>query len=272
MLDVNIDNLKFREDDSLSNCIYNIELYLRLLNVLQEILCPIETENDFNYVIQYYDNIKAIKTELGKNNIHQSFMLFHQFQDTEKTYFYIEKVKKSFDNIYKRWIHYYNEFIFDKAQRDYIYWNESPLKNIVHQTDSEFSSFKHFLGVFEKEIKPIPVKVKHQSSNTSETKENNQHNDIFSNNGFELFSYILKNFIAAKGERGRYADLSYYYWRMFEDTPKFIHQRPETFKNWFCQAYQESFEKIKTLNEVTDQKGNRNKHYSTAIDWFNKQS
>lgn len=272
MLEINIDNLKFREDDSFSNCVYNVELYLKLLNVLQEILCPIETENDFNYVMQYYDDIKAIKIELSKNNIQQSLILFYQFQDTGKTYFYVEKVKNAFTSIHKRWMHYYNESIFDEAQRDCLYWNESPLKSIIHQTDSEFSSFKHFLGVFENEIKPTPIEAKYQSSDISETKENNLHNDIFSNNGFELFSYILKNFIAPKGERGRYADLSFYYWRMFDATPKFIHQRPEPFKNWFCQTYQESFEKIKTLTEVTDQKGNRNRHYSTAIDWFNKQS
>lgn len=101
-------------------------------------------------------------------------------------------------------------------------------------------------------------------------KEYNRHNNIFSNNGFELFSYILENYITKN--KGRYADISYYYWRMYKDKPKLIHQRPESFKKWFCQTYQEDFEKIRTLIEVTDQKGNRNKHYSTSLDWFNNQS
>lgn len=271
MLDLNIDNLKFREDDNLENCIYNIELYVKLLNILQDILCPIETEKDFDFAIKYYNEIKNIKTELNRNNIHQSILLLQQFQETTKINFYLEKVKKSFNNIHERWKHYYNDTIFEKAQHDYIYWNESPLKPIINQTDSEFSSFKIFLDTFENKTKPTVIALEITKTNTSEIKkEDNLHNNIFSNNGFELFSYILENYIA-KG-RGRFADVSYYYWRMYEDTPQFIHQRPEPFKNWFCQTYQENFEKIKTLNEVTDQKGNRNKHYSTSLDWFNNQS
>lgn len=120
------------------------------------------------------------------------------------------------------------------------------------------------LKLYQNKNKPL------QSFEKAKGDINNQHNNIFSNNGYELFSYILKNYIAE--ERGRYADVSYYYWRMYENIPQFIHQRPEVFKNWFCKTYQENFEKIKTLNEVTDQKGNRSKHYSTALDWFNHQS
>lgn len=128
-----------------------------------------------------------------------------------------------------------------------------------------------YIDVFEEKTKSIPFEIDIKKTEILKNKnESNLHNNIFSNNGFELFSYILENHIAKN--RGRYADVSYYYWRMYGHTPQFIHQRPESFKNWFCQTYQEDFEKIKTLNEVTDQKGNRNKHYSTSLDWFNNQS
>lgn len=83
-----------------------------------------------------------------------------------------------------------------------------------------------------------------------------------------MFSYILENHIKVKGKRGRYADISFYYWKMFNNTPQYIHRRPEDFKNWFCSHYSDSFEKIKTLNEVADKQGNREKHYTTSLDWF----
>lgn len=99
---------------------------------------------------------------------------------------------------------------------------------------------------------------------TKETK--NQYNHIFANNGFELFNYILKNFIADKGQRGRYADVSFYYWKMYDNKPKYIHQRPEVFKNWFCERYSDSFEKIRTKTDTTNR--NRVRNFTTALDWF----
>lgn len=99
----------------------------------------------------------------------------------------------------------------------------------------------------------------------------NEHSDIFAKNGFKLFSYILENHIQPIGKRGRYSDLSYYYWKMFNEEPKYIHQRPEPFKRWFCNFYSDNFEKIKTENEVTDIKGNKFKNYQTSLDWFKQQ-
>lgn len=98
-----------------------------------------------------------------------------------------------------------------------------------------------------------------------------KHDDVFCNNGFELFEYILENNIQSKGKKGRYADISYFYWRMYNDNPKFVHQRPEVFKSWFCGLFDDSFEKIRTLNEVEDLKGIRNKNYSNALSWFKHQ-
>ena len=94
----------------------------------------------------------------------------------------------------------------------------------------------------------------------------NIHDNIFSSNGFKLFKYILENYIAEKGMRGRYADISFYYWKMYEDEPQYIHQRPEPFRLWFCKEYDEDFEKIRVLNNVKN--SNREKHYSSALEWF----
>ena len=110
---------------------------------------------------------------------------------------------------------------------------------------------------------PQPT-IKEPQSKAKESQ--NLHDHIFANNGFELFNYILENYITTK--RGRYADISFYYWKMYNNEPKYIHQRPEVFKEWFCGLYNESFEKIKTLGNVKDQKGNRERHYITSLDWF----
>lgn len=114
------------------------------------------------------------------------------------------------------------------------------------------------------EIKEAEVKEKHP-------KENNKFDWIFSNNGYELFSYILENHIAKKGIRGRINDLSFYYWSMFNSTPRYIHQRPEVFKRWFCETYEDNFNKLKTYEEAKDQKGNRKRHFQTSLDWFKNQ-
>lgn len=155
----------------------------------------------------------------------------------------------------------------DNAQKamDRTYLNELKLNDPIYRKK------RIEIYILNKErIKALRKLSAKKTINEIVDSKKNLHNHIFSNNGFELFSYLLDNYIAK--DRGRYADISYYYWRMYQDTPRLIHQRPEPFKSWFCQTYQENFEKIKTLNEVTDQKGIRNKNYSTSLEWFNNQS
>ena len=54
---------------------------------------------------------------------------------------------------------------------------------------------------------------------------------------------------------------------MHNNEPQLIHQRPERFKEWFLENYNnEDLGKIKTYNEVNNP--NRQKHYSNALDWF----
>ena len=105
-------------------------------------------------------------------------------------------------------------------------------------------------------------------NNTHKIISVNKHQDIFCNNGFELFDYILKEYIKPKEIRGRYEDLSYYYRRLFDD--KFIHQRPEPFKVWFNMEYEEEFSKIKTLYQVETPQ--RKKDFSNALGWFKTQA
>lgn len=92
--------------------------------------------------------------------------------------------------------------------------------------------------------------------------------EMFTNNGFELFEYILNEYVKPKNTTGRYEDLSYYYRCLFED--KFIHQRPEPFREWFIEKYNEEFTKIKTKPQTTSPQ--RKKDYSSALDWFKHQN
>lgn len=91
--------------------------------------------------------------------------------------------------------------------------------------------------------------------------------EMFANNGFELFEYILDEYIKSKNITGRYEDLSYYYRCLFED--KFIHQKPEPFRLWFIEKYTDDFSKIKTKTQTTSPQ--RKKDYTAALDWFDNQ-
>ena len=102
-------------------------------------------------------------------------------------------------------------------------------------------------------------------------KSNPKHENIFCNNGFELFNHILKEYVKPLGKRGRLSDIHFYYWSMYNHEPQLIHQRPERFKEWFFNNYNsEDLGKIKTYNEVENP--NRKKHYSNALDWFKTQN
>jgi hypothetical protein len=106
-------------------------------------------------------------------------------------------------------------------------------------------------------------------SNTSKIENNitiinEPHGEMFSNNGFKLFEYILNDYVKPKNTTGRYEDLSYYYRCLYED--KFIHQKPEPFRLWFIETYSEEFTKIKTKLQATSPQ--RKKDYSTALNWF----
>jgi len=127
---------------------------------------------------------------------------------------------------------------------------DSPLK-------TEFKKVKKLFTLNEFEL----LNKKHQEKESHSVRIT-KHDNIFSNNGYTLFEFILENHISEK--RGRYSDLSYYYRKLYED--KYIHQRPVPFQEWFMDKYEELFTKIKTLEEV---KGtDRKKHYSHSLNWF----
>lgn len=102
-------------------------------------------------------------------------------------------------------------------------------------------------------------------------KKIDKHENVFSNNGFVLFEHILNEYVKPIGKRGRLSDIHFFYWSMHNNKPQLIHQRPERFKKWFSETYnEEDLGKIKILGDVED--NDRKKHYSNALDWFKTQS
>ncbi|CAM2772757.1 hypothetical protein SAMN05444143_104159 [Flavobacterium succinicans] len=162
---------------------------------------------------------------------------------------FVTEINKSLDRIENEVNYYAQNNNYDKTQNEQLIYHKSYLVNCINKL------------VLENSI-----------TNRTPASNINDHSAIFSNNGFELFNYILENHIKPKGKRGRYADLSFYYWCLFNAEEKYIHQRPEVFKTWFCKEYTDSFEKIKTMNEVNDKDGNRKKHYQTSLDWLKGQT
>ena len=96
--------------------------------------------------------------------------------------------------------------------------------------------------------------------------QNPKHEKIFCNNGFVLFDYILTNHIAEN--RGRINDISYYYWKMYNDN--YIIQKPFVFVEWFMSLYEVENFQIKTLESIRNP--NRLKNYSNSLDWFKLQN
>jgi hypothetical protein len=102
-----------------------------------------------------------------------------------------------------------------------------------------------------------------------ETNLKPKHDNIFSNNGFELFEYILKKHIKPKGVTGRQSDLVYYHRKMYDNNPQYIHRKPTDFFKWFDTEYSETSGQLVTYERVKNPI--REKDYSTALEWFRLQ-
>lgn len=96
-----------------------------------------------------------------------------------------------------------------------------------------------------------------------------KYNYIFSNNGYTLWNHILEDYVKPKGKKGRYSDIAFFYWALYNNEKHFIHQRPERFKQWFYETYEEDIGKIKTFDIIKN--ADRIKHYSNALEWFKSQ-
>ena len=126
----------------------------------------------------------------------------------------------------------------------------------IYQCNLELEKLKELKSIYANKNVSI------EKSNTTE-----KHENIFSNNGFILFEHILNQYVKPKPNRGRLSDIHFFYWSLYENKPQLIHQRPQRFKEWFFDNYDnEDLGKIKTFQQVAN--ADRLKHYSNALEWF----
>ncbi|MGV0969455.1 MULTISPECIES: hypothetical protein [unclassified Empedobacter] len=94
------------------------------------------------------------------------------------------------------------------------------------------------------------------------------HQQIFVNNGFLLFEYILNNYVSEN--KGRKADLNFYYRKLYKAGYIIESCEPKYFRDWYEITFNDDFGQIKTISEVyTD---NRNTYYDTSLEWFKQQT
>lgn len=191
----------------------------------------------------------------------EKFLL--EYEDNDEFIFATEEIKKFYSGIIDiSGIEVSNEIsvnFFHKNVQGELDKNED-LDFLELAKQHNLSSFK-IIDFLESKLSYFETKTQHTEPATE-----NKHPNMFINGSFKLFEYILNNHITEN--RGRINDISFYYWKMYNDN--YIIQKPYPFVEWFTKLYNvESFQ-IKTLN--TTQNPNRLKHYSNSLDWFKLQN
>lgn len=159
------------------------------------------------------------------------------------------------------------DFIYENENDNYYYkiYKDivKPFGTLVLNTDVE-KKIKQVRLMFPKIISFLETKKTELETNLKPN-----HDNIFSNNGFELFEYILKEYIKPKGVTGRQSDLIYYHRKMYDNNPQYIHRKPTEFFKWFDNEYSETSGQLVTYERVKSDR--REKDYSTALEWFRLQ-
>lgn len=115
------------------------------------------------------------------------------------------------------------------------------------------------------QLKEVISKINSENLNT------NKHENIFCNNGFELFEYLLENFVKPKNQRGHHKDVLFCYHKLYNENkaPNYIHQRTQTFLDWYNPLYKDNISQTKTYKEVKN--STREKNYTIVLNQFKQQ-
>jgi len=89
--------------------------------------------------------------------------------------------------------------------------------------------------------------------------------DVFRNNGYKLWSYIMDNFVDPG--YGRASDVGYFYQLMSTHEKKFVHRGKEYFLNWYNQHYNEEINRLKAFAPKSD--SDRERQFSLALKQYN---
>jgi len=251
------------------------EFDLRIIDGLSKLLTMSYNTNFFWYdcPLQVYENtfynrleeLKKDDPELTENGLKmQDYQILDNFPLFRQRFLRIDNEHTSID---------YGQ-ILDKRKEDNVnsilLQKARDLKYKLERARDEKMKFiqEHFLSQgqmilkngYEFELKNIPT----PPAKIVEVAP--PHSDIFTNNGFKLFDYLIKNSITEN--RGRKDDIAYFYRRMFDD--KFLIARPVPFIAWFLLNYNEELgDKLKALYQVDNTI--RKKEYSRALEWLKAQ-
>lgn len=165
-----------------------------------------------------------------------------------------------FRSIIKKRVNYIEKLLYEKGI-EVIKTKDNPIPELGWNGKMKISFKRNLKIIIENENKKTV-----QTTKTATSK----HENIFCNNGFELFDHILKECIKPKGVKGRQSDLIFYYWKMYNNKPQFIHQRPTEFFTWFDKKYSETSGQLKTYDNVKTTP--KEKDFSLALDWFKLQN
>jgi hypothetical protein len=187
-----------------------------------------------------FDEIEYIKMAyLFFYNLLQS----KQYHVRKGEYFYISQLNnenyKMFCSILAKRINYLEELLFKKGVE---------IIKIKNNSIPELGWNGTWKISFKRNLKIIIENESRQQIQTIKT-QTPKHENIFCNNGFELFAHILKEYV--KTDRGRLTDIHFFYWSMYNNNPQLIHQRPERFKEWFFENYNEDLKFMKTSKTKT---------------------
>ena len=142
-----------------------------------------------------------------------------------------------------------------------VIFNEIQLSCIKYSID--FFEICHKLN-FNLEQIDSGITITSENNKPTETINQNEHNHIFSNNGFKLFEYLMKNFVTQK--RGHQRDVLFCYHKLFNNDPKLIHQRTQPFLDWYNASYENEINQTLTYPQIRTDK--REKLYSRVLALF----
>lgn len=246
-----------------------------------EMFCIRQLENYINNLISLKENIYTFSEDFIKSYDKNLKLHFEEFKTSDELNYieyefkryktgiesinYIEtdlKIKRTLNNKENELFGIFtqkNLFYTFQRQNNYRINIENFKYKAKENLEFVFIAFNEILSFLEQ-----------KKSNIKNPIKTPKHENIFCNNGFELFEYILKEYIKPINTKGRQSDLIFYYWKMYKNETQYIHQKPTEFFIWFENNYIEIFGQLKTLSQVETPQ--RNKDFSNALDWFKTQT
>ncbi|MBU4539382.1 MAG: hypothetical protein KJ689_12450 [Bacteroidetes bacterium] len=143
----------FKESDyNKENLTFNITHYFDLLNEIKNLLCPIQSKKDLEFVVKNSKQIFNLDEILKLANIERYFVLYNQIQDRKDRLPFIKNIYSYFSQIKTSWEFYYNDEVFKGAKDFNLFWNESIFKNLIYQISNTIKSIDDFLVIIKNDL------------------------------------------------------------------------------------------------------------------------